>query len=149
MKQCIVVAVFFLALSMGCATSSQPKAAPPAWEMEKQVTHLASVSGLSLHLLRWGAVEQQEALLLLRGVDHPWADKVVVHQVKPCRHGKCYSTEVNGRPWTTLLLGKESAELYLPFLEEDSPLRLSYVTDTPGLPVPEDLAKMFESQQRE
>jgi len=115
--------------------------------MDAQVTSLRSASGISVQLMHWGAVEQQEALLLLGGFEHSWANRVVVHKVQPCQYGKCYSTEVNGRPWTTLLLGKEGAELYLPFREDDSPASLSYVTDTKDALKPEELAKMFESQK--
>jgi len=118
-------------------------------EMGKQVTSLYSASGVNVQLLRWGAEAQQEALLLFRGLEHPWADKVVVHKVQPCQYGQCYSTEVSGHPWTSLLLGKGSAELYLPFMEDDVPLSLSYATEGADTLKPKELAKMFESQKGE
>ncbi|MCL2011383.1 MAG: hypothetical protein FWG75_01135 [Cystobacterineae bacterium] len=109
------------------------------------MTSLLSTSGMNVQLMRWGAVEQQEALLLFQGFEHPWADKVLLHKVQPCRYGKCYSTEVNGQPWTTLLLDKEKAELYLPFINESSPTSLSYAPE--NALKPEELAQMFESQK--
>lgn len=130
---------------LGCVSSRSNT--PAAQEMGPLVTSLRSTSGMMVHLLRWGATDKQEALLLLQKADHPWADTVVLHKVEPCRHGQCYSTEVNGQGWTTLLLGQESAELYLPLVNEDRPTRLYYVTGMEGLPKPEELAKIFESQK--
>ena len=148
MKQWIAAGIFAGALWMGCAKSLPPQV-PVVQEMGEQVTSLRSPSGIHLQLMRWGAAEQQEALLLFSGLRHPWAGKVQLHKVQTCRAGQCYSTEVNGRRWTTLLLGKESAELYLPFMEVDTPTSLSYAAEAEGTLKPEELAKMFEGQKRE
>ncbi|MCL2178507.1 MAG: hypothetical protein FWC28_06245 [Proteobacteria bacterium] len=144
MKRWVFASIFSWVLLLGCATSRSDK--PAAQEMGQQVTSLRSTSGMRVHLLPWGAADKQEALLLLRGVEHPWAEKIVLHKVEPCRHGQCYSTEVNGQRWTTLLLGPKGAELYLPFLNEDMPTKLS-VSDAEDAPKPQELAKMFESQK--
>jgi hypothetical protein len=143
LKRRVAVGVFSLFLCAGCATSSQPKV-PAAPETGKQVTYLQSASGINVQLLRRGTAQQPEALLLFRGVDeHPWAGKVVLHKAETCQYGTCYSTEVNGQPWTSLLLGKESAELYLPFMSEELPTSLSLVADAEDALKPEELAKMF------
>ena len=146
MKPYIAVGLF-LALLTSCATSKSNVKA--AWEMEKQVTHVRSASGMSVQLMRWGPVEQQEALLFFSGFEHPWveAGKPILHKVQACKYGQCYSTEVKGQPWTTLLLSEENAKLYLPFVEEDTPLNLSYVTGEEETLKPEALAKMFEGQK--
>jgi hypothetical protein len=142
----MAVSIFSLVLWMGCATSPKPEASV-APEVAKKVTHLRSTSGMSVQLMHWGAAEQQEALLFFGGLEHPWAGKVVVHKAQPCRYGQCYSTEVSGQRWTTLLLSKEGAELYLPFMQEDSPTNLSYAAGAEGSLKPEALVEIFERQK--
>jgi len=114
----MVLAVMILALlGMQAQADERPAVAD-------KVVAYAAEQGIKVWTLRIGERSEHKALVQIEGVDHDWDMRIQKMDVAKTSKDTCYSTEVDGQKFVTLLVQGNWGELYLP--GEAQPLHVRY-----------------------
>ncbi len=83
-------------------------------EVGRYVKAYSGAENLKVWTTRIGPESNHEALLQIGGIDHAWDMKIMKVKIEPAGKSDRYIAQVDGKPFTALILTNESAELYLP-----------------------------------
>ena len=101
--------------------------------------------GLSLTLVRIGPAENNEALLTIEGIDHPWDGKIMIAKVKKYPDKTEYTIQVDGKDYVVFINRTGSGEVYLQ--KSGSPDHVYYDEDRSKQVIPEHFLTAYIEQQ--
>ena len=101
--------------------------------------------GLYLTLVRIGPDENNEALLTIEGIDHPWDGKIMIAKAKKYPDKTEYAIQVDGKDYVVFINRSGSGEVYLQ--RSGSPDYVHYDEDRSRQVIPEHLLTAYLKQQ--
>lgn len=101
--------------------------------------------GLYLTLVRIGPVENNEALLTIEGIDHPWDGKIMIAKAKKYPKKTKYAIQVNGKDYVVFINHSGSGEVYL--RKSGNPAHVYYDEDRSRQVIPEHFLTAYLKQQ--
>lgn len=101
--------------------------------------------GMSLTLVRLGPVENNEALLVIEGVDHPWDGKIMIAKAKKHPNKTEYAVQVKGSDYVVFVNRSGSGEVYLN--KSDNPDSVYYDEERSRRVIPEHFLTAYIEQQ--
>ena len=101
--------------------------------------------GMSLTLVRLGPVENNEALLVIEGVDHPWDGKIMIAKAKKYPDKTEYTIQVDGKDYVVFINRSGAGEVYLQ--NGGNPDYAYYDADRSRQVIPEHFLTAYLKQQ--
>ena len=105
------IASLLLVLCASLSTFAADEGRP---EVSRYVKAYAGQEGIKVWTLRIGALEKNEALFQVSGVDHPWDMRIQKVKTEPLERGTRYVATVEGKRFVVLSTEGNRGELHLP-----------------------------------
>jgi hypothetical protein len=120
---------------------------PARPEVGRYIKAFSGDTGVMVWMVRIGPDSDNEVLIQVEGVDHPW-DKIIRKHHKEANGAReTYTTTVNGSDWQTLLVTDASGELYLPNVGH--PLKVTYDRGLAAQGNPQHFLTAYQKQEAE
>jgi hypothetical protein len=118
----VLVFLSFMFCIQGAMTGAMADERP---EMGRYVKAFSGDLGVVVRLTRIGPPSNNEVILQVEGVDHPWDKMIVKHRVEYANNRETYTATLpNGSEFQTFLLTETTGQLYLP--NTNRAMRVSY-----------------------
>lgn len=101
--------------------------------------------GLYLTLVRIGPAQNNEALFVIEGIDHPWDGKIMVAKAKKYSNKTEYAIQVDGGDYVVFINRSGSGEVYLK--KSGNPDRVYYDEERSKNVIPEHFLTAYLKQQ--
>jgi hypothetical protein len=101
--------------------------------------------GMYLTLVRIGPAENNEALLTIEGIDHPWDGKIMIAKAKKYPDKTEYTIQVDGKDYVVFINRSGAGEVYLQ--NGGNPDYAYYDADRSRQVIPEHFLTAYLKQQ--
>jgi hypothetical protein len=101
--------------------------------------------GLYLTLVRIGPAENNETLVTIEGIDHPWDGKIMIAKAKRYPRKTEYTIQVDGKDYVVFINRSGSGEVYL--RKGGNPDHVYYDEDRSRQVIPEHFLTAYLKQQ--
>lgn len=101
--------------------------------------------GLYLTVARIGPAENNETLLVIEGVDHPWDGKIFIAKTQKYPNKTEYAIQVDGKDYVVFINRSGSGEVYLQKI--GNPDHVYYDEDRSKQVIPEHFLTAYLKQQ--
>jgi hypothetical protein len=144
MKKIFPKLIFMTAILLFTGSLSLAQSRP---QVGKYAKVYKGSEGLYLTLVRIGPAENNEALLTIEGVDHPWDGKIMIAKAKKYPQKTKYAIQVNGEDYVIFINRSGSGEVYLQGKGSDNPDHVYYDEDRSRQVIPEHFLTAYLKQQ--
>lgn len=103
--------IILLFLGVGASGLTNAESRP---EIARYIKAYTGQEGIKVWTLRIGAVDKNEALVQITGIDHAWDMRIQKLKVEPSQPGNNYVATVEGKRFVVLAMKDGSGQLYLP-----------------------------------